>query len=249
MDIAKIRKKAKEREEGKAQAAEQRKAPPGAVPEELGAVEEEPRLEHEPAPHPAGAEGSPQEYEAPGVSDTRGVEETTPPPPAKEAVARDFSGGEEPVEESLLELLTFSLSSEEFAFRVPEVEEIIRYQRITKVPTMPAYVRGITSLRGKVIPVIDLKARLAMKDSGEIAEDDGEMDGNMKILILAGPKGLIGATIDKVLGVVRFPGGSVLDPPAHLSEEELKYLEGVVISEKRFISIIRSYDALDIEFT
>ena len=97
--------------------------------------------------------------------------------------------------------------------------------------------------------VIGTKTCVQLKTSGEAEDYDFEYSGNRKILILSGPKGLIGATIDKVLGVVRFPGGSVLDPPAHLSEEELKYLEGVVISEKRFISIIRSYDALDIEFT
>jgi len=151
------------------------------------------------------------------------------------------------------ELLTFSLAKEEFAFKVSEVEEIIRFQRITLVPTMPEYVAGITSLRGKIIPVIDLRTRLALKDEGEeaapipTADADGLIEGTGKIIVLSGPLGLIGAIIDKVLGVVRLPDDVILEPPAHLTEDETRFIEGVVIVEKRFISIIRSADALNIE--
>ncbi|MBA4374067.1 MAG: hypothetical protein C0402_14545 [Thermodesulfovibrio sp.] len=153
----------------------------------------------------------------------------------------------------IAELLTFSLAKEEFAFKVSEVEEIIRFQRITLVPTMPEYVAGITSLRGKIIPVIDLRTRLALKDEGAEAvsrpeaDADGLIEGKGKIIVLSGPLGLIGAIIDKVLGVVRLPEDVILEPPAHLTEDETKFIEGVVIVEKRFISIIRSEDALNIE--
>lgn len=156
-------------------------------------------------------------------------------------------------EAGVAELLTFSLAKEEFAFKVSEVEEIIRFQRITLVPTMPVYVAGITSLRGKIIPVIDLRARLALKDDGgEVvslpkADADGLIEGTGKIIVLSGPLGLIGAIIDKILGVVRLPDDVILEPPAHLTEDETKFIEGVVIVEKRFISIIRSADALNIE--
>ena len=53
--------------------------------------------------------------------------------------------------------------------------------------------------------------------------------------------------IDRVLGVIRISRQEILDPPAHLSETELKFIEGVVIYEKRFISIIQSEDTLSIE--
>jgi purine-binding chemotaxis protein CheW len=119
---------------------------------------------------------------------------------------------------------------------------------------MPAYVAGITSLRGKIIPVIDLRTRLALKDEGEEAvvsrpeaDADGLIEGKGKIIVLAGPLGLIGAIIDKVLGVVRLPEDVILEPPAHLTEDETRFIEGVVIVEKRFISIIRAEDALNIE--
>ncbi len=231
MDIAKIRKKAKEAsEKGEQAPAASTPAPPPepVTPSEPEAVEEELR---EPAGGPEAAQ----------------PEETSPAP----AAAEIREAGEEP---GIVELLTFTLAREEFAFRVPEVEEIIRYQTITKVPTMPAYVCGITSLRGKIIPVIDLKKRLVLSAEDEAGEEAAAVDEesrirNGKILILAGPRGLIGATIDRVIGVVRFPEGSVVDPPAHLTEEELTYIEGVVSLDGRFISIIRSEAALTIEVT
>lgn len=249
MDIAKIRKKAKEKEEkgqlpGKGPGpvetrAETESAGPSVVTpnEDTGPVEETSGTVF--TERPAGAE----------ETVTLDVEDDTVllPPAVNKEGERGFSGEQGPAEPGdLLELLTFSISDEEFAFRVPEVEEIIRYQRITEVPTVPEYVRGITSLRGKIIPVLDLKKRLALKREGP---EGPQKTGDGKILILAGPRGLIGATIDKVLGVMRFTEGSILPPPGHLSDDELRFIEGVVILEKRFISIVRSYDALDIEFT
>ena len=247
MDIAKIRKKAKEKEE--ADRASQDRPPRGEAPADANVpspAREKAEKEEGPEEQAVSAGGEePYEGEKEG---TPGGGEAPPPPPAVDKQGeRGFSGETETDEDgAVLELLTFSIANEEFAFRVPEVEEIIRHQRITKVPTMPDYMMGITSLRGKIIPVLDLRKRLGLKDAGPEAQTK-EADG--KILIMAGPKGMIGATIHRVLGVVRFEEGMVLDPPGHLSEDALRFIEGVVIREKRFISIIRSYDALDVELT
>ncbi len=163
---------------------------------------------------------------------------------------------DEEVKKDTLELITFRLLDEEFAFRVSEVEEIVRYQRMTLVPTVPDYVLGITSLRGKVIPVIDLKTRLGIKNYSISKDynnvepaDQQDTEAKEKILVISGPKGLIGALVDKVIGVVRLPASEVLEPPAHLTEAELRFIEGVVIFEKRFISIIRLEDNMNIEFS
>lgn len=237
MDIAKIRKKAREKEAA------------GKSPE---AAEEPQAREPQEPEQQAGQDEAPPDAEAPeGGEPVTGLEEEAGPPEAEPPAAapqpaREGQGGED------IELLTFTLAQEEFAFRVPEVEEIIRHQKITQVPTMPGYVCGITSLRGKIIPVIDLKARLILRGGGSPGAAGPALEGESlrqsgKILILAGPKGLIGATIDRVLGVVRFPQDKIFEPPSHLSEEELQYIEGVVTVEKRFISIIRAEAALTIE--
>jgi purine-binding chemotaxis protein CheW len=156
--------------------------------------------------------------------------------------------------EELVELLTFSLFQEEYAFRVSEVEEIIRLQNITGVPSLPDYVCGITSLRGKIIPVIDLSTRLNLQGKPlsenrtfDAPETETIIKDEKKILVIEGKKGLMGAIIDKVIGVVRLPLDQILQPPGHLNENELKFIEGIVVLEKRFISIIYSGVAMDIE--
>jgi purine-binding chemotaxis protein CheW len=117
----------------------------------------------------------------------------------------------------------------------------MRYQRIANVPKMPNHVLGITSLRGKIIPVINLKLKLSLIDNHGNDEQKG------KILILKGPKGPIGAIVDKVIGVIRIAKSELLPPPSHLSEAELKYIEGVAVIDKRFISILNIEEVISIK--
>ena len=229
MDIAKIRKKAKEQ----------------------GAKE---RPEGPPVPRESGAEAVPSVIpEAAGVIVPAAPEEALPASDGSTKTEKPYLLPESEMAEEgdvPIELLTFRLASEEFAFRVEEVEEIIRMQNITHVPAVPSYMVGITSLRGKIIPIIDLKARLNLgKLSQGVAEETNEDRERTagKILIIAGPEGFIGAIIDRVIGVVRLSRHEVLEPPAHLTEAEKKFIEGIVILDKRFISVVRSEDAMDIE--
>jgi purine-binding chemotaxis protein CheW len=139
--------------------------------------------------------------------------------------------------EEIIEILTFTLMQQEFAFRVSQLEEILRYQWTTKIPQIPRYVIGVTSLRGKVIPIIDLKLKLSLTEHSP--------DNNKgKMLIVKGPKGPIGVTVDRVIGVVRIGESEILPPPSHLSEAELKFIEGVAVVEKRFVSIINMEEAV-----
>jgi purine-binding chemotaxis protein CheW len=140
----------------------------------------------------------------------------------------------------VIEILTFSLLKEEYAFRISQLEEIRRYQRITLVPKMPNYVLGITSLRGKVIPVIDLKTKLSLKDKPSGIDQRG------KILIIKGPKGPIGVAVDKIIGVIRIAKNEILPPPSHLTEKEIKFIEGIAVVDKRFISIIHMEETINI---
>jgi len=140
--------------------------------------------------------------------------------------------------EDIIEILTFQLGVEEFAFRVSDIEEILNLQQITPVPRMPDYILGITSLRGKVMPVIDLKKRL-------LIADDGAAYTRKKILTLKGDVGHLGAVIDKINGVIRVASPEIGEPPAHLAEAEMAFIEGVVLHDNRFISVIRVGKVLD----
>jgi purine-binding chemotaxis protein CheW len=152
---------------------------------------------------------------------------------------RMSSSQAENAKDTTLELLTFALVQEEYAFRIDDVEEIIKPQKITRIPRSEPFLLGITSLRGKIIPVIDLKKRLSL---------DGEAgtDKKRRILILKGPRGTIGALIDRVIGVIRARSSRIGEPPPHLLETEMRFIEGVVLVDGRFLSIINTEDAMDI---
>jgi purine-binding chemotaxis protein CheW len=161
--------------------------------------------------------------------------------PHENAGKAEVKGGESSTEE-IIELLTFKLFSEEFAFKISQLKEILKYQRISKVPKMPDYVVGITSLRGKVIPVIDLRTKVSSH-----AKLPGLSD-RKKILIIKGPKGLIGAVVDKVIGVVRIARSEILPPPSHLTGEQLKFIDGIAIIDKRFVSILNMEETITMHF-
>lgn len=248
MDIAKIRKKMQQKD---------KKAEEASMPN----PEEQAIPEKQPLPEEQTIEAPPEEPqdmpEEPEPDQVKAVSEGEASDTGKKAVETVHE--KDKIDENndmVLELLTFSISNEEFAFTVPEVEEILRFQNITKVPTMPDYMLGITSLRGKIIPVIDLEIRLGIQNKSAVIADEHteetlETEGtsNKKILIVDGPNGLIGAVIDKVEGVIKIPKDKVLTPPAHLTEAELRFLEGVVIFEKRFISMIKAEDTLKMDIS
>jgi purine-binding chemotaxis protein CheW len=140
---------------------------------------------------------------------------------------------EEEGEDVLLELLTFTLGKEEYAFRIDEIHEIIRPQKATMIPKTGPHLLGITSLRGKIIPVIDLKRLLSLEgNTVELAKQ--------KILVLKGPKGPIGALVDRVVGVIRPSASKIVATPPHLPEAQTRFIEGVAIMDGRFISIMRT---------
>jgi purine-binding chemotaxis protein CheW len=219
MDIAKIRKKLIQKREGqKANNLKPEEKEPAIIEDSNTANKVEPKVSEEKSP------------EQHLIDEKRHETQTVEKKIEVEQEKKD----------DVIEILTFSLLKEEFAFKISQLDEIIRPQTITKVPKVPLYVIGITSLRGKIIPVIDLKVKLSL------TEKSSDINSKGKILIIKGPKGPIGAMIDKVIGVIRISKSEILPPPSHLTETELKFVEGIAIVDKRFISIINMEEAIEI---
>jgi purine-binding chemotaxis protein CheW len=144
---------------------------------------------------------------------------------------------EEPVKE--IELIAFRISNEEYAVRLLEMQEIINYRKLTPVPRSPVYLRGVTFLRGKVLPVIDLKERLELRGGG---------DEEKKIIVLATSKNEpVGAIVSSFIRVLRFPEREILQPPPTLSEKEKKFIMGVVRMGDRFISVLNVDELVKVE--
>ncbi len=227
MDISKLRKKHKEAKEK----PEQKE--PEAGPEETGISEE-----HEAEP------------EAPEVEEALEVEEEAPvSPTVEEAVSAEEKAAPEvaeavpeaPVEEEaaavvMVELMTFNLSDELYAFRVTDVQEVLRSQKMTVIPRTIDFIPGVTSVRGKIIPVMDLRKRLHIS-SGQT--------NTASIVILKRVRGMIGVLVDRTLDVIRVPDSDIKQPPSHLVDSEARFIEGVAAQQERFISIIDLNELLD----
>lgn len=257
MDLAKIRKKLKEEKKKKAGGTKKDEKDKGApLPEEPdGAVSSAAPINENPPPI---APELPQILEEAHL-DTPASEgvSTGPQLPASDktenlqpeiSVEAVMEGeGTESFEEvkeeaNSIEFLQFRLANEDYAIRVSEIGEILKPHTVTAVPRLESYVLGVSSLRGKVIPLIDLKKRLGL-DSVK-AEGNGKKE---RIVTVNGPKGLIGAWVDSVVDVLRIPEEMLQEPPGHLSEAEARFIEGTALCEGKFISIIRISEALNID--
>ena len=71
-----------------------------------------------------------------------------------------------PFDGDILRLVPFSLNGDEYAFEVSGAFEVIRLRELTEVPRVPDFIKGILSVRGEMLPIMDLKARLGMNSSG-----------------------------------------------------------------------------------
>lgn len=117
------------------------------------------------------------------------------------------------------QLVVFELASEIYGIDIKTVREIIRMQKITYVPDAPAYVEGMINLRGRVIPVVDLRRRFGLT----VAEASPEM--RILVVDIAGED--IGVIVDAVTEVKRIAGAAVQRDALVATTDQAYYLEGI----------------------
>ena len=122
--------------------------------------------------------------------------------------------------------LTFSLDREEYGIGLLKVKEIIGMMRITPVPQTPEYVKGVINLRGKVIPVIDLRLRFGL--------DYSEYNDRTCIIVVdAGTNSSrlhIGIVVDSVSEVINIKGSDIEDTPSFGATLDIDYISGMAKS-------------------
>jgi len=105
--------------------------------------------------------------------------------------------------------LTFTVGKEDYGLEIYHVTEIIGIQNITEVPDMPAYVKGVINLRGKVIPVMDVRRRFKFEDR--------DYDDRTCIIVVNINETSLGLVVDTVKEVSDIPE-SQIDPPPDIGE-------------------------------
>jgi len=126
-----------------------------------------------------------------------------------------------------IQLVSFNLGQEEFGIDILKVQEINRMVEITKVPQAPSYVEGVINLRGKVIPVIDLRRKFSLEAS--------EYDKNTRIVVADVSGHVIGMVVDAVSEVLRIPRSTIEPPPEIVTSLDSEYISGVVKLDEKLL--------------
>jgi purine-binding chemotaxis protein CheW len=117
------------------------------------------------------------------------------------------------------QLVVFELANEHYGVDIAAVESIIKLQPITVVPHAPAFVEGVTNLRGSVLPVIDLRKRFGLP--GE------ELTRDNRIMVVAIDGTKVGMTVDAVSEVLRVPEDSIEPPPPMVTTVDSAFITGI----------------------
>lgn len=133
--------------------------------------------------------------------------------------------------EDEVQLVIFSLGSEEFAAEITQVREIISIDKITRVPSAPKFIFGVINLRGKLVTVVDLHERLGFKRTQPLEKS--------KIIVSDIKGGVLGMMVDQVVEVSRVLE-SQIEPPPPMSAGKIdsKYILGIAKMKDRLIVIL-----------
>jgi purine-binding chemotaxis protein CheW len=183
--------------------------------EKTRAAKSEETLPAEPASEPSQPEGPAARAAA-----------SADPAPARQPEAPSVDRSSDPSEKKPvevageeIEILAFRLGGEEYAVTVSDVREVLKIRELTLVPNAPDYILGVASLRGTMLPVIDLGKRLGLTP--------GVRDEKSRIVVVSPDEEDVGLMVDRVTGVLRIAPDAVKPAPENI-EHGGEYLRGIV---------------------
>lgn len=137
----------------------------------------------------------------------------------------------EKVESSeILQLVSFKIGNEEFGVDILNVQEINKMTQITKVPNAPDFVEGVINLRGRIIPVIDLRTRLEL--------DKKEHDKDTRIIVVEISNKTVGFIVDAVKEVLRVPVNITEAPPEIVTGIDSEFIKSVGKLDDRLLILM-----------
>jgi purine-binding chemotaxis protein CheW len=130
-----------------------------------------------------------------------------------------------------LQLVVFTIGTEEFGVEIMNVQEIIRMTNITRIPQASGYVKGIINLRGRIIVVINIDVVMGMQSR--------EQDENTRIIVADIGETVMGFIVDSVSEVIRLPESSVEPAPAVIANKiGTEYVRGVGKMNDRLLILL-----------
>lgn len=130
-----------------------------------------------------------------------------------------------------IQLVTFRLAGQDFAFNIFQVERILRYEPPAPLPRAPAFLEGVLRYQGLAVPVIDLRKRLGVA---------APQDERTRTVVLEWDGSKLGAVVDAVTEVLQVPASSVTPPPPLVRGLAAEYVTGIVVREARTIVVFNT---------
>jgi purine-binding chemotaxis protein CheW len=129
-----------------------------------------------------------------------------------------------------LHLVTFLLDREAYGVPVQRVREVIRVGEMTRVPQAPVHVRGVANLRGRILPVVELRTRLGLAPA--------VVTPKSRIMVTEAHGRILGLLVDAVLQVTRIPADTVQPPPEDIMTPQADWLAGVARRPDRLLILL-----------
>jgi purine-binding chemotaxis protein CheW len=152
-----------------------------------------------------------------------------------ESTANDASAIQEAGEESASrQYLSFFLGGQEYATDILRVQEIKGWDTVTRVPYSPTYILGVINLRGAIVPVVDLRVRLALESA--------PFDSATVVIVVrvAGARGerIVGLVVDAVSDVYSFSAENIQPPPEAVGSLDQMFVLGLAKLEDKLVIIL-----------
>lgn len=128
------------------------------------------------------------------------------------------------------QFITFRSGDQEFGADIMVIREIRGWTETTPLPHAPEYVRGVINLRGVVLPVVDLKARLGR----------GRTDANIKhvIVVVKASDRTVGLLVDSVSDILTVTSGDIQPTPELARDDQAAFVEGIAVLDQRMVTIL-----------
>ena len=129
-----------------------------------------------------------------------------------------------------LQIVGLRVGGETFGIPISQVREIVRVPQITAVPNAPEIVEGVMNLRGRIVPIVDLRKRFR--------ETDIQPNKKNRVVIVEMDGRLVGLTVNAASEVLKIPPSQVEPPQSFFSDSEIDYVSGIAKLNGRLVILI-----------
>lgn len=136
------------------------------------------------------------------------------------------------------EYLCFRVSNENYGINIMDIKEIIKPRQVTEIPRSPEFVSGVISLRGIIIPVINMSARLGLPQNS--------LSSKERVVVIKNDQSFSGLLVDEVIQVLRIYSDNVEPAPSVLEGIDRDFVTGIGRSEGKLVIILNLKSIADI---